>query len=111
MKQVTVQLHQLVSNFTAAQTDYILGHDMDAVEQEDNTELFLRDLRNLLIPARGQVVPTLRRLFSDGFTMMMMPPEHFDVLEEASKADEDFCIIVKEGQETLCILCKAEAQW
>jgi hypothetical protein len=112
MIQVTVQLHQLVSNFTASQTDYILGHDdMDCHELEDNTESFLKDLRNLLNHRRGQVVPTLRRLFSEGFTMMMLPSEHFDVLETASRADEDFAVVVKDGSDTLCILCKAECQW
>ena len=110
MKQVTVQLSELISNFTASQSDYILSID-ELSEMEDATEYFIVDLRNLLIRKRGQTATTLRRLFSEGFTMMMVPPEHFDVLETASKRDEDFCIVVKDGKDTICILCKHEAVW
>lgn len=112
MKTVTVQLAQLVSNFSSSQCDYLLGSEDDHLAQPiPDTELFLQDLRNLLNPKRGLTVSTLRRLFSEGFTMMMLPPDQFEFLETAAAEEDDFCIVVKNGKSTLCILCEKEVTW
>ena len=111
MKTVTVQLHQLVHNFSSAQCDYLLGHEDDPVDAEMNTDSFLKDLRNLLSPKQEAAITTLRRLFAEGFTMMMLPPDQFEVLELAYREGEDFCLVVKSGQDTLCILCAKELVW
>jgi hypothetical protein len=110
MKTATVQLSDLLAHFTACQTDYIRMID-DLDEREDAVDIFLRDLRNLMTGRRGAPVPTLRRLFSEGFTMMLLPVDQFDILDAANMADEDFCLVVKDGLETLCILAKNELSW
>ena len=112
MKTVTVQLQALIANFSASQSDYLLDCGIDnPIENEDDIEQFLKDLRNLLNPRRGLAVTTLRRLFSEGFTMMMLPPDHFEFLETAATEEVEFSIIVKNGKETLCILCEKEINW
>jgi hypothetical protein len=112
MKTVTVQLSSLISQFAAHQTDYLfdLGTD-DPCDAEDNIEAFLRDLRNLLNPKRGQVVTTLRRLFAEGFTMMLLAPLVFDVLETAHAEGDEISIVVRDGKDAVCILCQAEITW
>jgi translation initiation factor 2B subunit (eIF-2B alpha/beta/delta family) len=112
MKSVTVQLSSLVSQFAAHQTDFLWDYGKDDPEaQEDNVETFIKDIRNLLSPKRDLVISTLRRLFSEGFTYMLLAREVFEVLETADAQDEDFSVIVKDGKETVCILCKAELVW
>ena len=112
MKTVTVQLSSLISQFAAHQTDYLfdLGTD-DPYDAEDNIEAFLRDLRNLLNPKRGQVVSTVRRLFSEGFTMMLLAPSVFEVLETAHAEGVEISIVVRDGKDAVCILCQAEITW
>jgi hypothetical protein len=112
MKTVTVQLASLISQFAAHQTDYLfdLGSD-DPHHAEDNIEAFLRDLRNLLNPKRGMVVPTLRRLFSEGFTMMLLSPCVFEMLETAHAEGEEISLVVRDGKDAVCILCQAELVW
>lgn len=112
MKTVTVQLSSLVSQFAAQQTDFLFdcGKD-DPQSQEDNVELFVRDLRNLLNPKRGLVVNTLRRLFSEGFTMMLLAPSVFEALEVAQSEGEEISLVVRDGKEAVCILCQAELVW
>jgi hypothetical protein len=113
MKTVTVQLSSLVSQFAAHQADFLydFGSDADLESHEDNLELFLRDLRTLLNPNRAQVVPTLRRLFSDGFTMMLLAPSVFEVLEVAHAEGDEISIVVRDGKDAVCILCQAEITW
>lgn len=112
MKTVTVQLQALIANFTASQSDYLLDSGVDnPIEREDDIEQFLCDLRNLLNPRRGMAVTTVRRLFSEGFTMMMLPPEHFETLETAHAEGVEISVVVKNGKETLCILCEKELVW
>lgn len=112
MKTVTVQLANLVSQFAAHQTDFLFDCGKDDPEsQEDNVELFVRDLRNLLNPKRGLVVTTLRRLFSEGFTMMLLAPSVFEVLEVAHAEGEEISIVVRDGKDAVCILCQAEITW
>ncbi len=112
MKTVTVQLSSLISQFAAHQTDFLydLGTD-DPHHAEDNIEVFLRDLRNLLNPKRGWVDSTLRRLFSEGFTMMLLAPETFEVLEVAHAEGDEISIVVRDGKDAVCILCQAEINW
>lgn len=113
MKTVTVQLANLVSQFAAHQADFLydLGCDADLESHEDNLELFIKDLRNLLNPKRGMVVTTLRRLFSEGFTMMLLAPSVFEVLEVAHAEGEEISIVVRDGKDAVCILCQAEITW
>jgi hypothetical protein len=113
MKTVTVQLANLVSQFAAHQTDFLydLGSDTDLESYEDNIEIFIKDLHNLLNPNRGQVVPTLRRLFSEGFTMMLLAPSVFEVLEVAHAEGDEISIVVRDGKDAVCILCQAEITW
>ena len=112
MKTVTVQLATLVSQYAAHQTDFLFDCAQDDPEsQEDNVELFVKDLRNLLHSKRGQVVATVRRLFSEGFTMMLLAPSVYEVLETAHSQGEEFSLIVRDGKEVVCILCQAELVW
>jgi hypothetical protein len=112
MKTVTVQLSSLVSQFAAHQTDFLFDLGSDSpLEAEDNVELFLKDLRNLLNPKRGMVVSTLRRLFSEGFTMMLLAPSVFEVLEATQAEGAEFSIVVRDGKDAVCILCQAEVTW
>jgi len=111
MKTVTVQLQALIANFSASQTDYLLDCGEGIGENEDDIEQFLKDLRNLLNPKRGLVPCTLRRLFSEGFTMMMLTSDQFQFLETAVDEEDEFSIVVKNGKETLCILCEKEVVW
>lgn len=110
MKAITVSLEAIVSAFTASMTDYLLNVE-DVTELEDGTETFLRDLRNLLNVKRNQAPSTLRRLASEGFTMMMLPHAVFDQVEVAHAEEQDYCLVVKHDGDTLCILCKAEMMW
>lgn len=112
MKTVTVQLSSLVSQFAAHQTDFLfdLGSD-DPHHAEDSIETFLGDLRNLLNPKRGLVVSTVRRLFSEGFTMMLLAPSVFEVLEVAHAEGQEISIVVRDGKDAVCILCQAEITW
>ena len=112
MKTVTVQLASLVSQFAAHQTDFLFDCATDnPEEQEDNIELFVKDLRNLLNPKRGLVVSTVRRLFAEGFTMMLLAPSVYEVLETAHSEGQEFSLIVRDGKEAVCILCQAELVW
>jgi hypothetical protein len=112
MKTVTVQLSNLVSQFAAHQTDFLFDCATDRAEDhEDDLELFIKDLRNLLNPNRGQVVTTVRRLFSEGFTMMLLAPLVFDVLETAHAEGDEISIVVRDGKDAVCILCQAEITW
>ena len=113
MKTVTVQLANLVSQFAAHQTDFLydLGSDADLETHEDNVILFVKDLRNLLNPNRSQAASTLRRLFSEGFTMMLLAPSVFEVLEVAHAEGEEISIVVRDGKDAVCILCQAEITW
>lgn len=111
MKTLTVQLQALIANFTASQSDYLLDNGTDPCENELDIEQLLQDLRNLLNPKRGLTASTLRRLFSVGFTMMMLSPDQFEFLETAAEEEVDFCIVVKNGKDTLCILCEKEISW
>ena len=110
MKTVTVQLNALIQNFSSSMIDFIGDHE-DVLQIEDDTECFLRDLRNLMNPKRQMAATTLRRLFSDGYSMMLLPATEFDFLETAYNDGDEFSIVIKDGQETLCILCKNEIHW
>jgi len=111
MKTVTVQLQTLITNFFASQSDYILDCGEWIGGNEDDIEQLLKDLRNLLNPKRGLVPCTLRRLFSEGFTMMMLTSDQFQFLETAVDQGDEFAVVVKNGKETLCILCEKELVW
>lgn len=112
MKTVTVQLSSLVSQFAAHQTDFLFDCGKDDPEsQEDNVELFIKDLRNLLSPKQSLVVSTVRRLFAEGFTMMLLAPSVYEVLEVAHAEGEEFSLIVRDGKDAVCILCQAELVW
>lgn len=112
MKTVTVQLTNLVSQFAAHQADFLLDCSTDSPEDlEDNVELFIKDLRNLLSPKQSLVVSTVRRLFSEGFTMMLLAPLVFDVLETAHAEGEEISIVVRDGKDAVCILCQGEITW
>lgn len=112
MKTVTVQLSSLVSQFAAHQTDFLFDCAMDDPEaQEDNVEVFLKDIRNLLSPNRNLVLSTVRRLFVEGYTVMLLSPAVVDVLETAHSQGEEFSVLVKDGKKTVCILCEAELVW
>jgi hypothetical protein len=113
MKTFTVQLSSLVSQFVTHQADYLFdcAKDENPKDHEDNVELFLKDIRNLMCPNRGLVVNTLRRLFSDGFTMMLLAPAILEQLEFAIASQEEISLIVRDGKEVTCILCQAELSW
>jgi hypothetical protein len=112
MKIVTVQLSSLISQFASHQTDFLFDCALDnPEEQEDNVEIFLKDLRNLLSPNRSLVVTTIRRLFFDGFTMMLLNSSAFNALEVAFAEGNEFSIVIRSGKEAVCILCQAEITW
>lgn len=111
MKTIQVQLQSLIANFSASQSDYLLDSGVGPCETESDIEQFLQDLRNLLNPRRGLTVTTLRRLFSEGFTMMMLNPDHFETLETSHAEGVEISVVVKNGKETLCILCEKELVW
>ena len=89
-------------------TDMLLEHDN---EHEQELSMYFKDLRGLLSPSNHVVRDTLRRLFRDGTTMMMLSPLEFEFLEQASTNNEEFCVIVKDREDTLCILSMSEVTW
>jgi len=110
MQTVTISLSQILSNLTSSWIDIIQDCDSKA-EHERQLNEFTSDLRDLLSFSDVTVVNALRRLFSQGFTMMMLGHDHFTELEVLSKAEEEHCVVVKDGTKVLCILCQSELVW
>lgn len=109
MKTVTTTLRDLINNFNATMVDSVL--DGRGEEGYSDVACYLMDLKGLLSSSPTQVAATVRRLFSQGFTMMLLSPVEFEYMDAANMADEDFCLVVKDNGETLCILAKNELSW
>lgn len=109
MKTVTVSKADLIRNYTTAMIDIALDNDPEGME--DTAGSLARDLRNLFSAKRSNVVGTLRLMFSQGFTMMLLGPDQFDFLDAAERDEEDFCVQVTDEGETLCLICKSELSW
>lgn len=115
MKIVTQQLSAIVANFASNMADFLYDYSNDSgvtsVEVNDSVNAFTSDLKTLLTGPEDRVTTLLRKLFKEGHTGMLVGHCQFEDLETAYTNDEDFCLQIKKGKETFCILCKQELAW
>ena len=116
MKEITIQLSSLVSNFASGMADFLFDLNNDPAvtpaEAQDQTEPFIRDLRVLLgsYSTHDRVITTLRRLFKEGHTIALLGSK-FEEVETCHAKEEEFCLVVKKLKKTVCILCLEEMVW
>jgi hypothetical protein len=115
MKEITIQLSHLVSNYASNMADFVFDHNNDtnvtSSEAEKEAETFIKNLRFLLSPKQECVIiPIVRRLFKDGHTALLMGSK-FEEIETAYANDEEFCVVVKNLKKTIFILCLNEMSW
>jgi hypothetical protein len=68
------------------------------------------DLAGLLTTSLQRL--TIRRMFSEGYTMMMVPPDKFKLLDDASSASKDFTIsIFDDNAKLILVLTTDEVSW
>jgi hypothetical protein len=69
-----------------------------------------RDITGLIKPKLQR--DAIRRLFAEGYTMMMLPSIKFDWIEDASNNNRDFTIsIYNENAKLILILTTDEVSW
>jgi hypothetical protein len=114
MKEITIQLSSLVSNFASNMADFLFDFNNDPGvtpdEARDQAEPFIRDLQILLSSNQEQVLSTLRRLFKEGHSCSLLGSK-FEEVETCYAKDEEFCLVVKKIKKTVCILCLDEMTW
>ena len=106
---IRIDIEQLVRNFADSHIGMILEEHGEgrALRRDD----FMDTLRSLLSPKVSNQVGTLRNAFQSGYTMMLLSSSDFHLLEQWNDDDLDFCIVVTDGDSTLCILAKPEITW
>ena len=99
---IRIDIEQLVRNFTDSHIGMILEEQGEerALRRDD----FIDTLKSLLSPKPSNQVGTLRNAFQSGYTMMLLGSNDFHLLEQWNDDDLDFCIVVTDGDSTLCIL-------
>ena len=110
MTTVTIQLENLITNFTACTIAHLFVVD-DEDEHSDVRETYFRDLRGLTSSRIRDVASTIRRLFDGGFTSYLVTGIDFELLESNKQNDEEYSIVIKKNEETVCILCQNEVCW
>ena len=116
MKEITIQLSTLVSNFASGMADFLFDYNNDPgvtpAEALDQTEPFLRDLRVLLGSncSHDRVIATLRRLFKEGHSCVLLGSK-FEEVETCHAKDEEFCLVIKKLKKTVGILCLDDMAW
>lgn len=106
---IRIDIEQLVRNFADSHIGMILEEQgEDRVLCRDG---FIDTLKSLLSPKVSNQVGTIRNAFSSGYTMMLLDSNDFHLLEQWNNDDLDFCIVVTDGDSTLCILAKPEITW
>jgi hypothetical protein len=116
MKEITIQLGSLVSNFAGGMTDFLFDYNNDPgvtpAEAQDQTEPYIRDLRILLgaYSTHEEVLSTIRKLFKEGHSCMLLGSK-FEEVEACYTKEEEFCLVVKKIKKTVCILCLDEMSW
>lgn len=106
---IRIDIEQLVRNFSDSHIGLIL--ELEGEERADNRDSFIHTLTNLLSPKLSNQVGTIRNAFQSGYTMQLLDSNDFHLLEQWNEDDLDFCIVVTDGDSTLCILAKPEITW
>ena len=106
---IRIDIEQLVRNFADSHIGFILEEEGE--DRDDRRDEFVRTLGNLLSSKASTQIGTLRHAFQSGHTIMLLGSSDFHLLEQWNEDDLDFCIVVTNGDSTLCILAKPEINW
>ena len=106
---IRIDIEQLVRNFADSHIGFILEEEGE--DRDDRRDEFVRTLGNLLSSKASTQIGTLRHSFQSGYTIMLLGSSDFHLLEQWNEDGLDFCIVVTNGDSTLCILAKPEINW
>lgn len=114
MNTIIAYVEQMAENYRDYMLEYINSHQ-DEVSVEEHAD----DLMNLAFALKrltsrdvGVQLSALRKEFSEGYTMMMMDPEHFDSLETWSIDGEDYRVVVfRADGSPVGVINKSEMTW
>lgn len=111
---VSVYQEEAVARFRESMMEYLSDVQSDTTVEEFITdlEIFNRDLKSINSQQASISLPAFKRLFSQGYTMMMMDPKEFDMLEDLSKNGEDFNVIIfRQDGEPVGLVSKEFLNW
>ena len=108
---IDVTIKEIYDEYTRTSIEVLWESRFDDCQDiESLTHEFRKDISGLLSSyLRRQ---TLRRMFSDGQTMMMIPSAKFDLIDNALSAKRDFTITIYDGNSKLIsVLTTDEVSW
>lgn len=110
MQTLIVSLTSLIENYNSNTASFLRDCE-DTNDHAYHLDIYINNLRKLVSMKVYQVATVLRDMFADAYTTSLLTPDQFKELETADRNGEDFAIVVRDKNETICILCKNEISW
>ena len=104
-------MNEIYDEYTTASIRHLWESRKDETQSIDTLSHDLRkDISGLLSATLQR--STLRRMFAEGYTMMMVPAAKFKLLDDASSASRDFTISIYDtNSKLISVLTTDEVSW
>lgn len=108
---IDVTIKEIYDEYSSCSTELFWEARNDDSENIDRmAHDFRQNIYGLLIPSLRR--QTLRRMFSEGYTMELIPPHKFNLIEGASTSSLDFTIsIYDDNAKLISVLTTDEISW
>jgi hypothetical protein len=112
---IIVNQFDLVMNFAAQMQEMLRDNFNDGVVVEEHVkdiENFSRDLSAIASKDSITSGAAFKRLFKDGFTLMIMNPDDFEKIENYDAGDLDYQVAIFDDKGfPVCLIQKADIVW
>ena len=108
---IDVTIKEIFDEYTSASVQLLWESRNDDCQNIDTlAHDFRRDISGLLTPSLQR--QNIRRMFAEGYTMMMIPSKKFDIIDDASANSSDFTIsIFNDDSKLISVLTTEEVSW
>lgn len=108
---IDVTIKEIFDEYTSTSVQHLWESRNDDCQNIDTlAHDFRKDITGLLTPSIQRA--TIRRMFSEGYTMMMIPTKKFDIIDDASANSNDFTIsIFNDDSKLILVLTTDEVAW
>ena len=113
---IEVTMYTLIHNYSSSMAEMLWDmrkdNEDDGIDSRGDVKVFTKDLEQLLSPHTAK--QTVRRLFSEGMTAMLVGGEIQDKLEKWEVDGADYTLVIHEGlrfTSPFTALTRSEISW